>query len=95
MFDRAIEDLSVLTGNIIEDLFYIIALGVLLISFFVGLIVGDRILKKDPREKPDNYQAQAIREIKGKVYSKTFWVTAIVTTIYWIIIIIIYESDLL
>lgn len=94
MFDRAIEDLSVLTGNIIEDLFYIIALG-FLIWFFIGLMVEHRLFKKDPREKPDNYQAQAIREIKGKVYSKTFWVTAIVTTIYWIIIIIIYESDLL
>ena len=94
MFDRAIEDLTVLTGNIIEDLFYIIGLG-FLIWFFVGLMVGDRLFKKDPREKPDNYQAQAIREIKRKVFFKTNWVTAIVTTIYWIIIIIIYESDLL
>ena len=37
MFDRAIEDLTVLTGNIIEDLFYIIGLGYL-IWLFVGLI---------------------------------------------------------
>ena len=94
MFDRAIEDLTVLTGNIIEDLFYIIGLG-FLIWFFVGLMVEDRLFKKDPREKPDNYQAQAIRESKRKVFFKTNWVTAIVTTIYWIIIIIIYESDLL